>query len=65
MCKISFKFVQNESYQIFMNICKQNFAYFTSILEKLAQSDCKKTCPTKLNWLKVKKNVKCTSYKYV
>jgi hypothetical protein len=33
MCKISYKFVKNESYQIFMNICKLNLAYFTSIIQ--------------------------------
>jgi hypothetical protein len=39
MCKISYIFVKNESYQIFMNICKLNLAYVTSILQK--------------NWLKM------------
>jgi hypothetical protein len=33
MCKISYTFVKNESYQIFMNICKLNLAYFTSIIQ--------------------------------
>jgi hypothetical protein len=33
MSKISYKFVKNESYQNFMNICKLNFAYFTSIIQ--------------------------------
>jgi hypothetical protein len=36
---ISNKFVKNESYQFFMNLCKPNVAYFTSILQK--------------NWLKI------------
>jgi hypothetical protein len=35
MCEISYKFVKNESYQIFMNNCKPNLAYFTSILQKI------------------------------
>jgi hypothetical protein len=35
MCKISCKFVKNESYQIFTNICKPDLAYFTSILQKI------------------------------
>jgi hypothetical protein len=29
-CKIPYKFVKNESYQIFTNICTPNLAYFTS-----------------------------------
>jgi hypothetical protein len=33
MCKISYKCVKNESYQIFMNICKLNSAYFTNIIQ--------------------------------
>jgi hypothetical protein len=33
MCKIPYKFVNNESYQIFMNILKPNLAYFTNILK--------------------------------
>jgi hypothetical protein len=44
---------------ICMNICKPNLAYFTSTLQKMAQNDCKKTCPTKLYWIKVTKIVKC------
>jgi hypothetical protein len=47
MCKISYKFAMNESYQIFTNTCKPLLAYFTSILQKLAQNDFKKTGPTK------------------
>jgi hypothetical protein len=35
MCNISEKFVKNESYQIFTNICKPNLAYFTSIIQKI------------------------------
>jgi hypothetical protein len=35
MCKIAYKFVKNESYQIFLNICKPNLASFTSILQKI------------------------------
>jgi hypothetical protein len=42
MCKISYKFVKNEPYQIFTNICEPNLAYFTSILKKMAQNDYKK-----------------------
>jgi hypothetical protein len=33
MCKVSYKFGENESDQIFMNICKLNLAYFTNILQ--------------------------------
>jgi hypothetical protein len=33
MCKISYQFVKNESYQIYMNICKLNLAYFKSIIQ--------------------------------
>jgi hypothetical protein len=33
MCKISYKFVKKESYQTFMNICKPNLAYLTSIVK--------------------------------
>jgi hypothetical protein len=35
MCKMSYKFVKNESYLIFRNICKPHLAYFTSILQKI------------------------------
>jgi hypothetical protein len=35
MGKKSHKFGKNESYQIFMNICKSNLSYFTSILQKI------------------------------
>jgi hypothetical protein len=35
MCKISVEFVKNESYHVFMNICKPNLAYLTSIFEKI------------------------------
>jgi hypothetical protein len=42
-----FQFLKNESYQIFMNICKANLAYFKVFIKKLAQNDCQKTCPTK------------------
>jgi hypothetical protein len=43
------------------NVCKPNIVYScTSILQKkLAQNYCKKTCPTKLYWLKVKKCKMC------
>jgi hypothetical protein len=40
MCKISDKFVKNESNQIFVNICKLNLAYFTSMYYSI-------------NWLKM------------
>jgi hypothetical protein len=33
MCKISYKFVKNESYQILKIICKLNSAYFKSIIQ--------------------------------
>jgi hypothetical protein len=32
ICEISDKLVKNEYYQIFMNVCKPNLAYFESIL---------------------------------
>jgi hypothetical protein len=35
MCKISYKFVINESYQMFKNICVTNVAYFTSIFQQI------------------------------
>jgi hypothetical protein len=30
-----YTYVKNESFQIFLNICKPNLAYFTSILQKI------------------------------
>jgi hypothetical protein len=70
MCKISYKFVRNESCQFFANICKPNLAYFTSILQKIGSKWFQKTCPTKLYYFKVTKNVKCAienicNYKYL
>jgi hypothetical protein len=53
MCRFFYKFVENESYQIFTNICKPNLAYFTSIFKKFAQNDQNKNCPTKLYWSKI------------
>jgi hypothetical protein len=41
MCKMFYKFVKNESYLIFINICKPNLGYFSSILQKI-DFDCKK-----------------------
>jgi hypothetical protein len=32
MCKFSYKYVKNESHQIFVNICKLKLAYFKSII---------------------------------
>jgi uncharacterized Zn finger protein (UPF0148 family) len=34
ICKISYKFVKNESYKIFKNICEPNLIHFTSIHKK-------------------------------
>jgi hypothetical protein len=66
MFKISYKFVKNESYQIFMNICKPNKAYFISILQEIGSKRLRKTDPTKTYILiKCNKNVQCTSYKYL
>jgi hypothetical protein len=63
--KNSYKSVKNESYQIVMNICKPNLAYFT-ISSKKTQNDCENTCPVKLHILiKRNKNVKYGSYKYL
>jgi hypothetical protein len=45
---ISLKLEKKENYQIFTNICKPNIAYLTSILKKMAQNYCKKTCANKL-----------------
>jgi hypothetical protein len=33
--RFSYKFEKNESYQIFIHICKPNLAYFTSILQNV------------------------------
>jgi hypothetical protein len=48
-----------------MNIWEPNLAYFTSILKKLAENDCEKTCPTKLYLTEYNKNVRCASHKYL
>jgi hypothetical protein len=65
MCKISYKFVKIESYQIFANICKPNLAYFTSIVKKLAQNDCEKNLSYQTTLIKSNKNINCASYKYL
>jgi hypothetical protein len=65
MCKFSYKFVKTESYQIFMNICKPNLAYFTNILQKIGSKWLQKYLSYKTIFIKSNKNVKCASYKYV
>jgi hypothetical protein len=57
MCKISYKFVKNESYQVFMNIYKLNLAYFISIIQEIS---------SKWVWKKrVLINYDAKSYNYV
>jgi hypothetical protein len=66
MCKISFKFAKNESYQIFTNICKPNLAYFTHMyssknwLKMIAKNLSYHTVLIKSN-----NNVKPASHKYL
>jgi hypothetical protein len=57
MCKISYKFVKNESYQIFKNICKLNLACLQVLFNKFAQNECEKNMSYQTMLIK--------SYKYV
>jgi hypothetical protein len=43
MCKISYKFMKNESYQIFTLIRKPNLAYIISNLKKIGSKLLQKT----------------------
>jgi hypothetical protein len=55
-------YVKNESYLIFMNLCKPKLAYFTSILQNMGSKWLQKTCRTKLpKLIKSNKNAKCAS----
>jgi hypothetical protein len=42
-----------------------HMSYFSSILQKLAQNDCKKYLSYQTILIKSNKNVKCASYKYL
>jgi hypothetical protein len=64
MCNISYKFVKNESYKDFMNICEPNLAYFRSFLLKI-DLNYGKNLPYQTILIKSNKNVKCKRYKYL
>jgi hypothetical protein len=65
MCKIAYKFVKNESCQIFLNTCKPNLAYFTSILQKIGTIWLQKYLSYWTILIKSYKYVKWESDKYV
>jgi hypothetical protein len=57
MCNISYKFVKNESYQIFTDICKPNLDYFTSVFQNIGSKWLQKILSYQTILIKSNKNV--------
>jgi hypothetical protein len=53
------KFLKNESYQTFTNICNPNLADFTSFIKKLAQNNCEKSVPPNYIYELIESSIDC------